>query len=56
MPGIDIERDILQATAARILLPTGAAAAIPVLGSSVTTGQGFTLTLTGKASVQPFPA
>lgn len=41
MPGIDIERDILANTTAKLIIPEGD---IPLVDESVVTGQGFRLT------------
>jgi len=41
MPGIDIRKDILEISAARILLPTDGA--VPQLPMPVVTGKGFVL-------------
>ena len=41
MPGIDIRKDILEISAARILLPTDGA--VPQLPMAVVTGKGFVL-------------
>ena len=43
MPGIDIERDILQACPATIHLPENGQ--VPIVENSVLTGEGFTLSL-----------
>lgn len=42
MPGIDVERDILDAVAMRVTLPRGP---VPVVPRSVVTGEGFSLRL-----------
>jgi acyl CoA:acetate/3-ketoacid CoA transferase len=43
MPGIDIQRDILDASAMRIVLPENGI--VPVVPENVVTGKGFRLTL-----------
>lgn len=42
-PGIDIERDILARAGARIVLPEGGAAAVPLVPAPIVTGAGFRL-------------
>jgi propionate CoA-transferase len=41
MPGVDIRRDVLDATKARILLPDGGA--VPIIPECVVSGDGFAL-------------
>jgi len=48
MPGIDLQRDILQFAPMRIILPD--AAQIPVAADSIATGKGFRITLREKAA------
>ena len=42
-PGIDIDRDILARATARIVLPPGGAAAVPLVPREIVTGDGFRL-------------
>ena len=46
MPGIDIKKDILDVSPMRIVLPESGN--VPVADSSIVTGQGFKLALSGK--------
>jgi propionate CoA-transferase len=43
MPGVDVQRDVLQRATARILLPAGGPTAVRVVPSAIVTGAGFRL-------------
>ncbi len=51
MPGIDIERDILRASAAKIRLP--ASGRVPGVDTSVLNGRGYALQLRQKPAFAP---
>lgn len=43
MPGVDIGWDLVARSTARIVLPPGGAAAVPLVPGTIVTGEGFTL-------------
>jgi len=50
MPGIDVRKDIIEATPMRIALPVSGK--VPVISQSVVTGNGFALPRSGLARRQ----
>jgi len=54
MPGIDVRRDIIEATPAKIVLP--GSGEVPLVSRSVVTGEGFTLPRHRTAGVRPLRA
>ncbi len=50
MPGIDVEKDIVLASGARIVLPAGGASAVPVVSERIVTGQGYQAFLNQEVS------